>query len=138
MRYLGVVVALALAGCASAGPSAGNSSPLTALQQFTRNDLTAALGQASAHGDVVAAQCWSVLLGVVDAGLPAAPPILGLASTIQAKRDLLGQGGDDQIAALRKRVRLGCSALFVEENQELIKFGIAAFPGAGALGNVLR
>lgn len=130
---------IGLTGCTTASPGGNASvSGLAALQQFTVTDLTAALTSAIKHEDEVAGRCWMTLLPIVQAGVPQADPIKGLASALQTKRNLMGQGGDDQVAALRKRVTLGCSALFIEENRELMKLGVSAFPGGGALGGLLR
>ena len=145
MRALMVLLAAALVtGCASTAPmnlggaNASASSPLASLQSFTVDDLTAALADATAHNDTVAMTCWATLLPIVKGGVPSAPSIKGIASAVQAKRDLLGAAGSSQVADLRKAITVGCAALFVEENRTLLKFGAGALPGGGIAGMLLQ
>ena len=89
-----ILAALALTGCASAVPDAltaapeADESPLSGLTDLAERDLTAALNDASAHDDVIAAQCYAFLLGKLpDVGTGIQAPV-GVVSAFQKARNI--------------------------------------------------
>lgn len=115
-----VVLAGATAGCAGLGE----------LQKFTAHDLDVAMASATANKDIVAADCWSTLIEVQRiVGNKSAPVIVGAASAIQEKRNLLGASGQGQTGSVRRAINRGCAALFMEEARMWAKFGASAFGG---------
>lgn len=120
MRYLVCGLVLLLVGC--------TTQPVTLtfqpLDKFTQDDLAAALADAQMHNDVAGVNCWATLLQVIQrAGNVSAPRIIGAASALQAKRDLLGQGGVSRLDDVKRAINVGCAALLVDEGVTFAKFG---------------
>jgi hypothetical protein len=137
---LTLLAALTLTGCAYTsslfGRPADNTvpqpqpDPLVAFQQFTADDLTAALADANAHQDQAASNCYSTLLQILpQLKPPTAPAVKGVFTLLQIKRDLLASGGAGANALL-KTVNLGCAALVNDEIGTAVKVGAI---GAGAV-----
>lgn len=118
-----VGLACAVSGCATGG---GKPDVLGTISKFTIEDLQAAADDAKMHNDIVALDCWGILLGLAQGGVPAPPKIIGVATAIQAKRDLTGAAGQSKIGEVKRLVNRGCAALFVEENVTLMKLGSKA------------
>lgn len=129
-----------LAGCATGANLPTNlpvhaGNPLTVLQKYTREDVQAALDLSKLSNDIVGQDCWGTLLVVMDQiGSNPLPQLKGIASTIQLKRNLMGQGAaPGQISGVKKAINRGCAALFVEEEVTIMKMGGAAALGIPAL-----
>lgn len=130
---LALLVALGLAGCGTLPNTVQNGDTqdeVEALVQFASDDLRAALADANAHGDVIAATCWSKLLEKVD-DLPRLTEgrVIGAASAYQKARNIrrrVDAGWSDD-------VRLACAALADDGRSVLARLlrriGGTAIPG---------
>lgn len=143
----GVIVSLiALAGLLTFGTAhtatktpLPKPSPLTAIKQFTVDDLTAAAADATANGDY-SADCWNALIPLVQAQADtlALPTSIGAAQLLQKARDL-----DRKVTAgIPDAIKKTCGPVLWDAQQTLLKLGIqtgAAFvPGGGLLSNILK
>ncbi len=103
------LAAATLAACAgvrdnlSAARQAGEGDPLQAVAAFALTDLRAALADAQAHGDALAAPCWTALIALVErAGTSHADaPVAGGFSAFQRARNLTAVSGRGMPDALR-------------------------------------
>ena len=144
-RFLPLVAAALLAGCAVRNPTTGGvtvtTNPFaTAVQQFiasiskfTVTDLTWAVNDATARKDVVSLPCWTYLLAQVNS-IPAngqGLPPLGVASAIQAARDGLAIG-----SGVPAPFQAACGALILDTQIRLAQFGVGA-AGVVATGGAL-
>ena len=106
------------------------------IASIKKADLTAALADATAKGDLTGAQCWTTLLKYVDgAGAVTVPPIdiQGVASALQGARDIRRSmaSGDPKAEDINR----GCAPLFIEAQVTIAKLGMmvaGAGSGAGA------
>lgn len=136
MRYL-VIAFLLLTGCAAL-PQAGVQNQIetviTKLATAAVPDLQNAAADANAHGDVVAAQCWSGLIPVTAtiqalvnpkvAPAMTAPTSCStncLFSNIQIIRDaktevsaIVALRNSGKLASIRQSINLACGALWVD------------------------
>jgi hypothetical protein len=133
-KLLTVLVALALAGCASIvpGTAPNTAGPLGDITKLAASDIQAALTDATAHNDVAAMQCYPVLLQVLaslPSQVPAAP--VGVVSAFQAARDL-SKAIQSQTAAgqgsVVQAVNLGCAALFNDVQGDVLRIGAKIRP----------
>lgn len=137
-----VVALVCLAGCSTRPapilgvPSsiAAPSDPFVAAVQrfidatgkFTQADLTWALNDATAKGDVVAVPCWTFLIQVQAKlpGIGGSLPPLGLASALQTIRD-----GVTITSGVPAPFQAACGSLILDTQVRL-----AALVGAGVAG----
>jgi hypothetical protein len=125
---------LSLGACADYQPAAAPAAPVVSaapvksadpvadITTIALADLNAAAADATAHNDVVAAQCYAGLVPVVQqvqALLPGAlPKPIGVVTAFQTARDvkagLAAQGG--VLAKLRAQINQACAALWVDAN----------------------
>lgn len=156
---LAVAVALLLAGCGgqytgSAGTSpASSADPLGQIATFAVADLQAAEAEAVAQGDAIAQPCYPALIQFVQSlqsqagSLTAGTSIKGGFSGFQAARGLRIKvqaqvaGGLSLKSVVPDYLKLGCSALVLDEQTFLLRLaalagGAAATAGVGpaALG----
>lgn len=135
-------IAALLSGCApgpigvsvTTGGASGASatSAQTALQQFTVTDLQAALADATAHNDTVAATCYTALIPAVQnlpSLLPAARPKGGF-SAFQAARD--GINGLTGLPGQLKALNVPCAPLVLDAETTIV--GLGAKVGLGVVG----
>ena len=129
----------ARSGAASAGPSA--SDPLGQIAGFAVTDLQAAEAEATAQNDAIAKPCYPALVAFVQslqaqAGtLTGGTSVKGGFSGFQAARGLRLTVEAGAASGLKSLVpdylKLGCSALVLDEQTFLVK--LAALAGAGAV-----
>lgn len=133
LRTFGICLALAFAlgACAQnqlsvpSAPPAGapavvKADPVTDITTLTLADLNAAAADATAHNDVVAAQCYTGLIPVVQAVqgvLPqsGATPI-GVVTAFQTARDVKAAlaATSGTLARLRAQINLACAPLLID------------------------
>lgn len=119
------------------------SNPLTLLQQFTANDLQAALDDANGQvpPDTIAAGCYTALLAVVNGGVKnPLPTSLGLFQAAQKVRDAKAlianlQSPTGPLASLSA----ACAPLVLSAQNTLVGLGLmtGAVVGTGGLGALL-
>lgn len=145
LRYTTVLLMLFLAGCATGGvelalPS--HPAPKSLAEVFANLkgdaviDLDAADTIAVAHNDQVAHACWPVLKKYLapPTGQVTVDQVKGIFSAFEKARverlaieRKVGQG-----LQIPTELKLGCSALLLDEQQFIIRLG--ALVGGGALG----
>lgn len=126
-----------IAGCATA-PVAGvpadtetadtADTPLGRISQLAQADVQAALDDANAHGDVIAAQCYAHILAVIPTLPNAAAAPKGVVSAFQKARNIrrrVDQGISDEFT-------LACGPLITDTRRTALKIG-ARIGTAGAL-----
>jgi hypothetical protein len=136
MKFLfAILLALALAGCATTGSYDIATDPDTVvkLKDVAIKDLTEAAASATAHNDVVAAQCWNGLIPVASqiqdffkpVKLPALDKVVksaGPFSTYQNLRNLKAQINSDvdvllalaqagKLKQIKQAINMACAAL---------------------------
>jgi hypothetical protein len=117
-----------VAGAVAAAPAANS---VTQLQAFTVADLTAALADATAAKDTVAATCWAALIPVVQAqGATLGVLPVGAVSAFQKARDV-GVGIKVGLPALN----VPCAPLVLDTQNTLLRLG--ALTGAGIIAGPL-
>lgn len=104
-----VALGSALSGCAASGLQ----DRVSALRDFTREDVSAALALARAQGDTAAVICWSAVQARTEA-LPPVPPVVGAAYAYQRARGFrrIADGSDD--------LHIACAAM-VSESETVIR-----------------
>lgn len=135
---LTAAVGALLSGCVNAtvstgGTAAPDTNPLATLQTFTVTDLQAALADAQAHNDTVAATCYAALIPAVQSVpslLPTATPKGGF-SAFQAARDAVS-GVQTTLPNGIRALNVPCAPLLVDATQTIV--GIAAKVGITAAG----
>lgn len=116
------------------------ANPITVVQTFTVDDLTAALADAQANNDTAAANCYSALLPIVKSGVANPfPKGLGGFQLLQKARDAKAlaaslQSPNGPLAQLN----IACAPLVMDVQNTLIQLGIigggvAITAGAGGL-----
>jgi hypothetical protein len=131
--------AFALAACSGirgnldAARAAGAGDPAQTIARFALGDLQAALADARAHDDAVAAPCWAALIPLVEQYAARRPDagIAGGFSAFQRARDLVGAGNRGVPDALK----LACAPVVLDTQATIARLGLIA-GGAAATGGI--
>jgi len=127
MRYA-YLLALALVGCTAQQQQASTNNidaAFARLAAISIADLNAAAADAAEHNDTLAAACYPVLANFVitlqqNHGHPVVPS--GAFDAFQRARDIYKGVGAAGLAAIPNSVKLGCSALFLDAQGDLVSF----------------
>jgi hypothetical protein len=126
-----VVAALALSGCATgSGPLGGTGERLA---KFARADVERAREIAAAAKDSAGGACADAILKhLPDGGAAALAPSGAFSVFMQAReaRRKVGAGVDEE-------VHNTCAPLVLDAQQTLLKLGLMAVPGGGAVRGLL-
>lgn len=123
-----LAAALLLAGCGDLKDRLGpGRDPLAALGNFALDDLRAALADAQAHDDQVAAPCWAALIALVErqSGGALKADVAGGFSAFQRARDLIAathQGPSDLLTR-------ACGPVVLDTQATLLRLGVIAGGG---------
>src|SRR6185437_13569753 len=127
MRIAYLAVAL-LAGCTAQQQQQTNTNLNNALAKLAAiniADLNAAAADAAAHNDTLAVACYPVLANWVitlqqNHGQPVVPA--GAFDAFQHARDIYKGLGGAGLAAIPNSVKLGCAALFLDAQGDVLSF----------------
>jgi hypothetical protein len=132
-RHLSILALLAsLAACAGQPAASTRSTPTadlgTTLAHFTLADLQNAATDAKAHGDTVAALCYTYLAGqLTSATTGENAPVSGPISAFQRLRDVQQAVG----SGISQNFQLNCAPLLSDTQANVLKLGAL---GTGIVG----
>nr|WP_298685209.1 hypothetical protein [uncultured Dongia sp.] len=140
MRSLLLACCLLLAACSASGTGdvqlgdgkIGSVDVGDELVTFAREDAQAALVDAEAHGDIIAAQCWrGIIDNLPELGGTDSPPGRGVLSKYQKLRNIrrAREGG------MSDEIKLACGPLLIDAQGNIMK--LLAKVGTGPLGGLL-
>lgn len=144
-KLLAAALVLSFAAPAMAQPKAkptttqAQANPLLVIQQFTVDDLQAALSDAQVNNDTVAAPCYQALIAIVQAKANSPlPGSVGLFQAVQKARDAkaLITNLQSPTGALSS-INVACAPLIVDAQATLIQLGILAGGVAAKVGLTL-
>jgi len=126
MRFAYLALLL-LAGCTAQQQqtNANVNAALARLAAVSIADLNAAAADAAAHNDTLAVACYPVLANFVitlqqNPGHPAVPA--GAFDAFQRARDIYKGIGGGGLADIPNSVKLGCAALFLDAQGDVLSF----------------
>lgn len=135
MKYLLLTTCLLLGACGIRenlqAARAEGGDPFETISKFAITDLEVALRDAKSHNDTLAANCYSALIPVVEnfGNRPEHEPIAGGFSGFQRARNLFAA----RQTGLPDTVRVACAPLVLDAQRTVLRLGIIAGGGGGAL-----
>lgn len=128
-----LVLVIVLAGCATTAPPSTVAEAKARLTEVVRADIIRGVEIATAANDIAAMACGNAILDALPPEGAASLTPIGVFSTYIAGRELHRK----VTAGVDEKLHIACAPLILDAEQTLVKLGLIAAPGGGALGGLM-